>query len=301
MKINLKAYIIWILFVFFVQAFFTSVNAACDFECRIENGYQQKVADTIKNKYNTENLSEDELKILKDTINVANKDNYKILTSIIKKESIEDLSRVSDLKINENLKNSNADKKSYDIAYTLARKGLFTEIHDENQIKSVIQTMYNCENPIDDYKLAVYASTFLFHKEDKYDFKTLLDKTTKENYESILNEIISNAKFDSNRFFPDNREVASVLVNLPKSMQDEITMQNNGKYITLSPAKCIISPSYHITNMMLVSMDMYGASKKGAFVGLFNPLNIVSDIVLSPLYLLMNNLMKEPIKNIQEL
>ena len=47
------------------------------------------------------------------------------------------------MKINENLKNSNADKKSYDIAYTLARKGLFTEISDEQLIKSVIKTMYD--------------------------------------------------------------------------------------------------------------------------------------------------------------
>ncbi len=301
MKKSLNFYVILIMTLFFVFTCVSSVRADSGCSFCVKDVYQQKVADVVEKKYKLNDLSEDELKIVKDTISIANQNNYKVLISIIKKDNLENLRKVADLKINENLKKANADKQSYETAYTIVRNGLFTEIRDEKELKPLIQTMYDCEQPMDEYKLAVYASVYLFHKEDKYDFKTLLDSTTKENSETLMDEIKSDAKFDANRFFPNNKEMIVIMSNLPKSMQAEIENQNGGKKLTLSPAKCIISPSYHIVNMMLVSMDMYGASKAGAFVGLINPLNILSDVALSPFYFLMGKLLKDPIKNIQEL
>ncbi len=272
-----------------------------DYKSTISDKYQLKTIDAIEKKFDLINLSEDDIQVLKNSVEVTNKDNYKILDKIIKKDNIEDLKKVSDLTLNNNLKKANADAQMYQIAYTYARNGLFMEVIDEKLMKSVVEAMYDCEQPVDEYKLTVYGAAFLFHKEDNLDFKTLLDSVNKDNYKTVLSELKTDAKFDSKRFFPNNKEVAVILTNLPKSMQNEIDMQDYGKKVTLSPAECIINPKYYATNMILISTGMEGASKSGAIAGLVNPLNIMSDIVLSPIYFMMSKLLKEPLKDIQEL
>ncbi len=270
----------------FIQNSFAGENTKILFNQKIENKYQEKVLNSFEQKYDVETLSEEDLKILNNLIKISNKENYKLIINIIKHEDIKSLNAISDIAINSNLSKNNADKKMYEMAYTLVRKGLFTTFFDENLIKPIIKVMYNCENEIDDYKLAVYGAVYLYHKENQYDFKELLDNTNETNYKDKLDEIMLNSQCDLKRFFPECKEMTVLINNIPEVIKDSLCLKNEIKTKTLSPVKCITSPNYYVTNMLLLSTGMEGATTKGAVIGLVNPINIVSNIFLAPIYLL---------------
>lgn len=252
----------------------------------IKDNYQKVVFKNFNKRYNLESLSEEESNTLNKLIKIANKNNYKLIANILKKESFENIDKIADIEVNTNLSNSNANKKMYKTAYILLIKGLFTNFPDENLIKPVIKNMYNCENEIDNHQLAVYGALYLYHKENTYNIKELLENTNSNNYKEKLKEISFESNCDLKRFFPENKEMLVLISNIPQPIKDDIGISNEIKACHLSAAKCIISPNYYATNMLLLSTKMDGATKKGAVLGLINPINIVSNIFLSPIYLL---------------
>lgn len=279
-----------ILFIFvFVQGTFASENIENIYKQKIENKYQEKVFNTFENKYPLDTLSEKDLATLNNLIKISNKENYKLIVKIIKNDDFSNLTRISDTEINSNLHKENANKKMYETAYILLRKGLFTEYPDENLIKPVVKIMYDCDK-VDNYNLAIYGATYLYHKEDKYDLKELLNNTNKKNFKEKLEEITSDGECDLKRFFPECKEMAVLVSNLPEALKDKMGIKDTGEYKSLSPAKCIISPNYYVTNMLLISTGLDGGTKKGAVIGLINPINIVSNVFLAPIYLLGNYL-----------
>lgn len=260
--------------------------------------YQNKVHKAIEKKYNLSNLSDKEITVFENLIKISNKKNYKLIIKILKNDNIENLNKISNLEINSNLSTNDATKKNYETAYIILRKGIFTKFPDEKLIKPTIKMMYSCENKIEIHNLAVYGATFLYHKEDNYNLKELLDNTNKNNYKDKLKEITSNAECDIGRFFPECKEMSVLVSNMPQKIKEEIGI-NEVKATTLSTGKCIVNPNYYATNMLLLSTGMDGANKKGAVVGLINPLNIVSDVLLAPIYI-MGKYLKPAIQNMKE-
>ncbi|MBR2525386.1 hypothetical protein IKE67_02860 [bacterium] len=264
----------------------------------IENIYQEKVFKAYEKKYDMNNLSDFESTVLKNLIQISNKKNYKLIIKILKNDNIENLNKISNIEINSNLSANDADKKNYETAYIILRKGLFTEFPNEKLIKPTIKMMYDCENKIEIHNLAVYGAAFLYHKENNYNLKELLDNTNKNNYKEKLKEIISGSECDMERFFPECKEMSVLVSNMPQKIKEEIGI-NEVKPTTLSTGKCIVNPNYYATNMILLSTGMDGANKKGAVVGLINPLNIVSDVLLAPIYL-MGKYLRPAIQNMKE-